>query len=795
MMKKGSPREPRQQPKLGELLVQESLVTREQLEEALAAQKKQQVYMPLGEVCIDLKFITRDQLRKIISAHKKRIPIGELLANLGLVTPQQVEESLQEQKAAGKKLGEVLIEKGFLTEKALISALNMQLGVPKITPHPSLIDKSLLKGVNENFLRKNQALPAFKQGKELTVLMADPLNEAAIRDLEKFFACTIQPAIASAEEIQNAITQCFRINPATGMAEEKVEKDLVIGQTDLSAQTGDTTIGIVNYIISDAFKERASDIHIEAQEKGLRVRNRVDGVLYHKTDLPQFLAPAVISRIKVLCGLDIAEKRRHQDGRIEARVMGQEIDLRVSTYAGVYGESIVIRVLQRQTSLIDLDALGFSPANRAKYAALLEHPSGIMLVTGPTGSGKTTTLYASLSYLNSMFRKIITVEDPVEYTLDGIVQGHLDPKLGLSYVDFLKSMMRQDPDVLMVGEIRERASAEAVIQAALTGHKVLTTFHTDDTAGALLRMIDIGIEPYLISSTVAAVLTQRLVRVLCPNCRQPFVPREEILAAFLVDPGALESLTFYQPKGCMHCNGTGFKGRIGLHELLIINDPIREAISSRSTSTQIRLVAREHARLISMREDGLYKATQGLTTLEEIMRVVFHHESDAMTPRGVAEVIALCEGKDGGDARAPWTAQESAPETRKRVALDTAPGVFTSGDASAPVLEGEAYRVRFDANTVESETERIADFFEAYRKIKENLGETIDPETMGDFADFIVDTVNRLRTSEGAAFAEFSLHVRDNKDRIFVETLMPPRQPPGGPASLETGLRQVGFLK
>src|SRR5258706_6330791 len=222
MMKKGSPREPRQQPKLGELLVQESLVTREQLEEALAAQKKQQVYMPLGEVCIDLKFITRDQLRKIISAHKKRIPIGELLANLGLVTPQQVEESLQEQKAAGKKLGEVLIEKGFLTEKALISALNMQLGVPKITPHPSLIDKSLLKGVNENFLRKNQALPAFKQGKELTVLMADPLNEAAIRDLEKFFACTIQPAIASAEEIQNAITQWFRINPATGMAEEKL---------------------------------------------------------------------------------------------------------------------------------------------------------------------------------------------------------------------------------------------------------------------------------------------------------------------------------------------------------------------------------------------------------------------------------------------------------------------------------------------------------------------------------------------------------------------------------------------
>ena len=792
-MSKESPKANPRTAKLGELLVKEGLITSEQLEEAVAVQKKQQIYMPLGEICVDLKFITRDQLRKTLGTHQNRIALGDLLTNLGLVTPEQVREALKEQKVTRKKIGQILVEKGYLTDNALISALNMQLGVPKISPHPSLIDKSLLKGVNETFLRKNEALPAFKQGRELTVLMADPLNQAAIADLEKFFGCKIQPAIASAEEIQNAITQCFRVDPTGGAAD--AQKDLVIGQTNVSAESGDTAVGIVNYIISDGYKERASDIHIEAQEKGLRVRYRIDGVLYHKTDLPLFLAPSVISRIKVLCGLDIAERRRHQDGRIEAKVMDKEVDLRVSTYVAVYGESIVIRILKRETTLIELDALGFNPANRVKYAELLDEPAGIMLVTGPTGSGKTTTLYASLNYLNNMFRKIITVEDPVEYTLDGIVQGHLDPKLDLTYADFLKSMMRQDPDVLMVGEIRDRVGAEAVIQASLTGHKVLSTFHTEDTTGALLRLIDIGIDPFLISSTVVAVLSQRLVRVLCPNCRQPFTPRKEVLASFVVDLEEAKPFTFYQPKGCLHCNGTGFKGRVGLHELLVVNEAIRDAILGRHTSSQIRLIAREQAALVSMREDGFYKATQGVTTLEEIMRVVFHHESDAVAPRSAKQIIALCEGKEPPDL--PQAAREQKEhKAAPKVAPEKVPvQIFTNEDASA-ALEGESYRIRFDSNTVESEMERIADFFEVYRNIKKDLGESVDGEFLGDFVDFIVDTVKRLRTSEGAEFAEFSLHVRDKKDRIFVETLLPNQDPlPPRHSSRESGLRQVAYLK
>jgi hypothetical protein len=418
-----------------------------------------------------------------------------------------------------------------------------------------------------------------------------------------------------------------------------------------------------------------------------------------------------------------------------------------------------------------------------------------MLVTGPTGSGKTTTLYASLNYLNNMFRKIITVEDPVEFTLDGIVQGHIDPKLDLTYTDFLKSMMRQDPDVLMVGEIRDRVGAEAVIQSALTGHKVLSTFHTEDTTGALLRLIDIGIDPFLISSTVVAVLSQRLVRVLCHNCRQPFTPRKEVVASFVVELDGVKPFIFFQPKGCLHCNGTGFKGRVALHELLVVNEAIRNAILGRHTSSQIRLIAREEAALVSMREDGFYKATQGVTTLEEIMRVVFHHDSDAVAPRSAKQIIALCEGRE------PSALPRAARDKKElRAVPKSAPPIspvqiFTNEAASAP-LEGESYRIRFDANTIESETERIADFFEVYRSIKKDLGESVDGELLGDFMDFIVDTVKRLSRTEGAEFAEFSLHVRDKKDRIFVESLLshqdplPPRHP-----SLESGLRQVGYLK
>lgn len=769
--------------KIGELLVDEGMITSAQLDEALAAQKKQPVYMPLGEICIDLKFITRDQLKTLLAKHQKRIPLGELLTNLALVTQEQVQECLKEQKKDPKrKLGNLLIEKGYLNENALISALNMQLGVPKMAPHVSLIDRSLLKEINEAFLRKTNAIPAFKRGNQLTVIMADPLDEATIRDLAKFFKCEILPAIASGNDIQNTINQCLRPEFRAGIAESS--KDLIINTTNKEAAVDSTrdpaAVDIVNYIIPDAVRDGASDIHIEAQESGVRVRYRIDGVLHHKTDLPAFLAPSLTSRIKVLSGLDIAEKRRHQDGRIEAQVLNRNIDLRVSTYVSVYGESIVIRILDRGTKLADLNSLGLNPANQAKYEELLSFPTGVMLATGPTGSGKSTTMYASLNYLNNIFRKIITVEDPVELTIEGIVQGQFEPKMNLSYSDFIKSMMRQDPDVLMVGEIRDQIAAEAVIQAALTGHKVLSTLHTDDSTGALIRLVEMGIDPYLVTSTVLGVMSQRLLRVLCQNCRQPYTPPREIFRTFHIDPQGIDGLNFYQAKGCAVCNGTGFKGRTGIHELLILNDAIREGAMTHKTSTQLRAIARQQANMISMREDGFYKAAKGITTLEEIIRVCFHNESDELDARSAESVIGLCECRNAEPIKTSIPAPPRAAMQRP---------VFDARHGGAP-LEGETYRVRFDVNTIESETERIADFFREYQRIKEMIGDPVGPALMGDFVDFVVDTARRLKTTEGAEFAEFSLYVRDKRDRLFVETVVSHT-----PRTRESALRQVGYLK
>ena len=766
--------------RLGDLLLQEGFLTPEQLAQALAVQKTQPVPLPLGEVCVELTFVSRSDLKRLLRAHHKRIYLGELLANLGLVTDAQVQEALQVQKTERKKLGQVLVEKGWITEANLINTLSLQLGVPKITPSADLIDRQLLKETNLAFLQKNEILPAFRQGDELTVIMADPLNEDRVRELEKTFHCKVLPAIATASDIQRAITACFQIGkPAPGHPADP-RKTLIIGQTNLSTERGDNIVEILNYLISDAVTERASDIHIEPQESCLRVRYRIDGVLHHKTDLPLFLALNLASRIKVLCGLDIAEKRRHQDGRIEARVMNVAMDLRVSTYASIHGESIVIRILLRQSALLDMDALGLSPVNRARYQKLLECPSGVILVTGPTGSGKTTTLYASLNHLNNLQQKIITVENPVEYTIPGIVHGKLDPKLGHTYTEFLKSMMRQDPDVLMVGEIRDRNAAEAVIQAALTGHKVLSTFHTDDTIGALLRLMDMGIETFLISSTVVSIVAQRLVRSLCPRCREPHAPDKDLLAAFHVHPEGVERFTFHRPTGCAHCKHTGYRGRTAIHEVLGVNDSIRDCILARQPSAEIRLHARTHAGLISMREDGFYKATKGITSLEEVIRVVFNSESDALQHRSAADIVALCEG--------------TFAETRRTVAPtpDSAPTIPGKRD----YLEGEAYRIRFECGTIESEQNRIAELFQAYRQALERVHQPFDPFLVEDFLDFITSTVQRLKTSEGAEFVEFSLHVKDGNVLVWVEAET--RRKDGISLRVpnrEAGLRLINYLR
>jgi len=638
--------------KIGEVLVQEGYITGKQLQEALVQQTKEDVYVPLGEICIKLNFISKIELQELLRKHKKRIFLGELLVNMGLLTEEAIAQALEAQKIEGKKLGKILVENGFLTEANLVNSLSTQLGIPKIIPTAGLIDPAVLRGISKAFLQKNDCLPVFRDGDTVTVIMADPLSTENIHAMENIFKCRIETAVACSEDIQKGIKLIYDdLRLVSSAAEEKQgrhhhKSHLVIGDGASSDRLEDNIVEVANFIISNAILERATDIHIEPMENMLRVRYRIDGVLQHKTDLPLSMASTLTSRIKALGGLDISDKRRHQDGRLTARVKNRSFDLRISTYAAMTGESLAIRVLPNQSNLMELEMLGLSPANLRLFKKMLEIPSGIIMITGPSGSGKTTTLYASLIHLNGQNKKIVTVEDPVEYTIGGVIQGQITEKSGLTYSNFVKSMLRQDPDVIMVGEIRDKASAEAVIETALTGHKVLTSFHTDDTTGALLRMFEIGIETFLISSTVVSVMAQRLVRTLCPFCKAAYVPGDDVLSSFgSIKPFNVDNYTFYTAQGCIECDNTGFKGRSAVNEILLVNNKVREALLSRAPSGKIRAVARQSSWLVSMQEDGFYKAAKGITSLEEILRVVKYNDSDAQLPLSSEEIFVLCEDR------------------------------------------------------------------------------------------------------------------------------------------------------
>ena len=770
--------------RVGELLVQEGAITPEQLEKALAAKKEEKAYKPLGEVCVDLKFLSRARLHKILNQYQKRISVGDLLIKLRLITPQQLDEGLDHQRKIGGKLGEILVSKGFITEGALVDALSIQMGILKVAPDFHLIDKTLLKGISEEFLLSNEIIPAFKENNVLTLIMSNPLDRDMIQNLGRVFKVRkIKPAIASSTDIRNAISQHFqKVTFEKKATSNKEKKDLIIGDKKISMDSEDTTSGVVDYIFTNAILEGASDIHIEPKEDSLRVRFRIDGILHHKTDLPVSLAPSLASRIKVLCKLDIAEKRKHQDGRIHAQVMDKDVDLRVSVYAAAFGENIVIRILYRKSALIDIDQLGITPQNKTRLQQILEQPSGVILVTGPTGSGKTTTLYAGINYLNDGKTSIITVEDPVEYVIDGVVQGQLNPKLGHTYVDFIKSMMRQDPDVIMVGEIRDSTAAEAVIQAALTGHKVLSTFHTEDTTGALLRLMDMGIDTFLISSTVVSVLAQRLVRVLCAECRQAYVPDKYELDALGVRAENLEKFKFYKPVGCAHCNQMGYRGRTGVHELLLVNDMIRDAILARKTSGEIRRLAREASNLVTMREDGFYKVLKGTTSFEEVSRVVPWQELDEGFRRSPEEIIALAEG-----SMAVSVAETEEDVSNHHTAVAALDAVHD---------EEHVYRIRFNTQTIAQEKEKIAGFFNTYRQMMEKMGQPLEAsQLMEDFIAFIIFTAERVERSLKSPFVDFSLRGKDGKIVMELETFVPRQLPLRGRGTpREKGPRLINFL-
>ena len=555
-----------------------------------------------------------------------------ILLDRSWVSAQDLEKARQRRKP-GQEIADVLVDMGALEPQRLASALAQEYQLPfvaQIDEHG--VAAELIAKIPINYAKKNRLLPLSADGDGITVAIADPANYDALDDLHVLFSKAIEPVVAPAGVIAQAINRAYDQATTTSAQDLMIDLDeerLDLVASELASEPRDLLeaddaapiIKLVNGLLSQAVKDRASDIHIEVFEQELVVRFRVDGMLYDVLSPPKRFHPAITSRVKVMSGLNIAEKRLPQDGRIRVRIAGRDIDIRVSVIPTAFGERIVLRLLDRAQALVDvnLDRLGFSGDNLRKIDRLIRQSHGIILATGPTGSGKTTTLYASLSRINSPDKNIITIEDPIEYQLHGIGQMQVNPKIDLSFANGLRSILRQDPDVIMVGEIRDSETAEIAIQAALTGHLVFSTLHTNDSFGALTRLVDMGIEPFLVSSSVMAVLAQRLVRVLCTDCREPHTPSASELNRIGLTPAQC-SRPIYRAKGCRACRNTGYRGRSAVHELMVVDDDVRDLVMKKADASSIRRVCTSKGMKI-LRQDGAERVLAGQTTIEELLRV------------------------------------------------------------------------------------------------------------------------------------------------------------------------------
>ncbi|MBU0759910.1 MAG: type II secretion system ATPase GspE [Candidatus Omnitrophica bacterium] len=558
---------------------------------------------------------------------KQKKALGESLVEEGIITAEQLKQAKTEEKRSGLRLRKALVKTGLITEEDLVMFLSGKLGIPRIELGSYLIDSKVTELVSEDLARKYELIPIFKIGNRLTCAMVDPWNVFALDEIRLKTNLIIEPAVATEAEIKKALDEHYG---AKGTMEDVIKS---IDEKGIGAKDGKeidlkelegiaeepVVIKLVNLIIMKAVREGASDIHIEPEEDTLKTRFRVDGVLHEVSASPKHLQSAIISRIKIMANLDIAERRAPQDGRFTLKMEGREIDIRVSCMPTIYGENVVLRILDVSSALLDFKDTGFSEDILEKYQKLIFHPHGMILVTGPTGCGKTTTLYVSLDKINTVEKNIITIEDPVEYKLSGIRQMQVNPKVDLTFANGLRSMLRQDPDVIMVGEIRDFQTAEIAIHAALTGHLVFSTLHTNDAAGALTRMIDMGVEPFLVSSSLIAVLAQRLVRTICKDCKEEYTPTEETMR----DIGLLDErrIKFYRGKGCSKCMNTGYKGRIGIFELMPIDENIRKLTIARAPHDEVKKQAIASG-MITLKQDGIKKVKEGITTVEEMLRVI-----------------------------------------------------------------------------------------------------------------------------------------------------------------------------
>ncbi len=569
----------------------------------------------------------------MLAAQGDALPVESLNLGLALVKAGRLTEAdynrvlrMQAGQVEGQSLATLLNRLGLVSEQDIAQQLSQLLGLPRVAASDFPTAPLLAERLSYRFLKECRALPLEFDDGQLLVAMADPQDHFVLDALTLACGCRIVPRVALGSEIDTAIERMHgqgqsqmgdilsRVEPSEQESVEDVEQ-----LRDRASEA--PVIRLVNLIIQRAVELRASDIHVEPFESRLKVRYRVDGVLQETEAPPVHLSPAVISRIKLMARLNIAERRLPQDGRIEMRIQGNDLDIRVSTVPTMHGESVVLRLLNRESVVLDFAALGFSAQPLQRLQSVLKIPHGVLLVTGPTGSGKTTTLYTALNTLNTSESKLITVEDPVEYQLEGVNQIQIKPAIGLTFANALRSIVRQDPDVIMVGEMRDLETARICIQSALTGHLVLSTLHTNDAPSSITRLLEMGVEDYLLTSTLNAVLAQRLVRMLCTHCREPYQPLAEMLRELRLDSLAGgRAVTLYRAKGCSACNGTGYHGRIAIIEVLTMSDAIRSLILKHADAGALRQVAREEG-MLSMYEDGCLKALDGTTNIEEVLRV------------------------------------------------------------------------------------------------------------------------------------------------------------------------------
>jgi type IV pilus assembly protein PilB len=608
-----------------QLLRKEGHITDAQFKHALRVQSKLDTAKSLLKILQDLGAVSEDQVRQTLRANRLTMPLGTLLVELGYLREADLRAALSAQANSKekRKLGELLIDSHMISEQQLTEVLADFLGFPYVEPRISEIDRALLSKITPRFCLENGFIPIAGSEGKCTVAFADPLDKAHRAAAQQMFGCEVVPVIARKTLIHEAIR-----------AYERGGRQVSVVADEQTALT------LVNTIIRDALKMGSSDIHIEPLRTHTRVRVRVDGVMLDFKELGKELTPSVTSRLKILASADIAEKRRHQGGRIlfEDPASGETLDVRASFYVTIHGEKTVLRLLNRKTELLNIDDIGMAPKmlERFRFDAL-DVPTGVVLITGPTGSGKTTTLYSCVDYLNNAETSIVTAEDPVEYVIEGIAQCSINPKINLTFEETLRHIVRQDPDVIVLGEIRERFSAETAIQAALTGHKVLTTFHTEDSIGGLLRLLNMDIEAFLISSTVVSIVAQRLLRQVCRHCGEPHTPSAAELRRLGCTHDDLRGATFRMGRGCEHCRFTGYSGRVCVFELLVLNEMVKDAILNRRTSYEIRRISVETSGLVTLLEDGLFKASRGITSIEEVVRNL----PRVSKPRSLAEIRRL----------------------------------------------------------------------------------------------------------------------------------------------------------